>query len=67
MNDKGQVAIPAEARAELKLEPGARLMIMRGPLGGGVIIVKTEIVEEQMKTWSTALAAPQINNPDEEE
>jgi AbrB family looped-hinge helix DNA binding protein len=65
MNDKGQLVIPAEARAELKLEPGARLMILRGPFGDGVVVVKTELIEAQMHSWGSALDAPQIDNPSE--
>jgi AbrB family looped-hinge helix DNA binding protein len=58
MNEKGQVVIPAEARAELQLEPGTRLMIMKAPFGQAVMVVKTEVIESHMQSWSAALATP---------
>jgi AbrB family looped-hinge helix DNA binding protein len=65
MNDKGQIVIPAEARSEIGLEPGSRLMVLRAPFGNAVVVVKTETIEAQMKSWGAALAAPQTDNPSE--
>jgi AbrB family looped-hinge helix DNA binding protein len=65
MNEKGQIVIPAEARSALKLEAGARLMVLKGRFGNGIMVVKTEAVEAQMKTWDAALSQPQIDNPAE--
>ncbi len=58
MNEKGQVVIPAEARNELNLEPGARFTIIRAPFNDAVIIVKTEVLEKQIQTWSMSLSQP---------
>lgn len=54
INDKGQVVIPAEARAELGLEPGTRVMIMTTPFGGSVAVVSAKVIEEQANLWKGA-------------
>ncbi len=55
INEKGQLVIPAEARAKLKLEAGDRFMVMGAPFGDALIIVKTDVVEQQMQSWTDAL------------
>jgi bifunctional DNA-binding transcriptional regulator/antitoxin component of YhaV-PrlF toxin-antitoxin module len=55
MNDKGQIVIPAEARAELDMQPGSRLMIMASPFARGVVVVKSELIEERLRDISDAL------------
>jgi len=49
MNEKGQVVIPAKARAKLGLKPGMRFVIMGASTGGAVVVVKVEEVEEHVK------------------
>lgn len=61
VNDKGQIVIPAEARAELGLEPGTRLMIMGAPFEGSIVVIKTSVVESQANTWLN-----EINKPNKE-
>ena len=58
MNEKGQVVIPAEARAELGLEPGTRVVIMTTPLEGSVAVVSAKVVEEQANVWKNVLDKP---------
>ncbi len=43
---KGQVVIPAEARAELKIREGDKMVVIRQPHGGGVVMLKAEKLEE---------------------
>jgi AbrB family looped-hinge helix DNA binding protein len=64
MNDKGQVVIPADARSELGMKPGSRLMIMAAPFTKGVVIVKTEVVEERLRSMTEALSKPDNNEKD---
>jgi AbrB family looped-hinge helix DNA binding protein len=62
MNDKGQVVIPAKAREELGLTPRMRLMIMRAPFGEAAIVIKTEVIEEQMQSLNIAPGKPNEEN-----
>lgn len=39
---KGQVVIPADARKELSMDPGERVVILSGPRGNGLTIISEE-------------------------
>jgi AbrB family looped-hinge helix DNA binding protein len=53
---KGQVVIPAEARTELDIKEGDKLIVMgRGPKGG-LIFIKAEAVEQMMQNVQSDLA-----------
>ena len=57
LNDKGQLVIPADARAAMSLEPGSKLVVMGAPFGhNALIIVKTELIERQMQDFTNALS-----------
>lgn len=45
---KGQIVIPAEAREELKMKEGDKLVIMKAPMHDGVMILKAEIFEKHL-------------------
>lgn len=45
INDKGQVVIPAETRANLNLEPGDKLLVMMHPSGEGILLMKPDGLE----------------------
>lgn len=40
VSERGQIVIPAEARREMQLEPGTKLLIF-GPMGQGVLTLMT--------------------------
>jgi AbrB family looped-hinge helix DNA binding protein len=40
VSERGQIVIPAEARREMGLEPGTKLLIF-GPMGEGVLTLMT--------------------------
>jgi AbrB family looped-hinge helix DNA binding protein len=46
VGSKGQIVIPAEAREELGLKEGEKLVIVREPRGGGLLVLKAQIVED---------------------
>jgi AbrB family looped-hinge helix DNA binding protein len=53
IGSKGQIVIPAEAREELKLAEGEKLIVLRDLHGGGLMILKAERLEsmiEQMQS-----------------
>jgi len=42
VGERGQVVIPAEARAELGIKAGDKLMVMRDPMVKGIVLAKIE-------------------------
>lgn len=42
VGDRGQVVIPAEARTQLGIEPGDKLLVMRDPKVNGLMVCKLE-------------------------
>lgn len=42
VGERGQVVIPADARAELDIRPGDKLLIMRHPIYSGLMMAKFE-------------------------
>ncbi|MBN2379893.1 AbrB/MazE/SpoVT family DNA-binding domain-containing protein [candidate division WOR-3 bacterium] len=46
VSDKGQIAIPVDARSTLDIKPGDKLFVLRRKDGKGVTLVKVEVMEE---------------------
>jgi AbrB family looped-hinge helix DNA binding protein len=46
VGERGQIVIPAEARAQIGFEPGDKVLIMRHPIHKGVMLFKMEAVRE---------------------
>ena len=42
---RGQIVIPMEARKELDMDVGTRLLAFKLPPGGGLVFIKVEAVE----------------------
>lgn len=55
LNEKGQLVIPSEARHELGLSAGSKLVIMRSEHKPVLILIKAEEVESMIKDLSNAL------------
>jgi AbrB family looped-hinge helix DNA binding protein len=55
LNDKGQLVIPAEARKELNIKPGDRLVIMMSHNKPALVLVKAEEIEALVQDLSQAL------------
>jgi len=49
VGSKGQVVIPAEAREELNIKEGDKLVVMGPPTKNGVLFVKAESIEAMMQ------------------
>jgi AbrB family looped-hinge helix DNA binding protein len=56
LNEKGQLVIPAEARSDLGLDPGTKVVIMKSPRKSALIVIKAEHVEGMIKNLSDALS-----------
>jgi len=52
VGEKGQVVIPAEARAELGIKPGDKILIMRHPVMDGIVMTKFESVRGFLDDFS---------------
>ena len=46
---KGQVVIPVEARKELSLDPGERVVVMNIPRKQGLLVVNEELFNEHLE------------------
>lgn len=48
MGERGQLVIPKEVRDELKLKPGAKLVVLRHPGNGPIMLLPVEHVQAMM-------------------
>lgn len=52
VGERGQIVIPADARAEMGILPGDKVLIMRHPVHKGLMIYKIEHVREFLDDFS---------------
>jgi AbrB family looped-hinge helix DNA binding protein len=57
VGEKGQLVIPAEARAEFNMHPGDKLLIMRHPVHSGLMMFKFDAVKEFVDDFQRSLQA----------
>lgn len=62
LNEKGQLVIPAEARHNLGLTPGSRVVIMSSTRKPALILFKAEDVEAMVKNLTDALGTENKKN-----
>ena len=56
VGERGQVAIPAEARREQDIIPGGKLLAFGGPEGRSLMFVKAEFLTEFITNVSSLLS-----------
>lgn len=56
IGERGQLVIPAEARAEMGFEPGDKVLIMKHPIHPGLMLFKIEAVREFVDDFNDSLA-----------
>jgi AbrB family looped-hinge helix DNA binding protein len=56
VGERGQIVIPIEARKRLGIDLGDKLMVFGRPHGGGLVLMKAEIVSKIVTTALTELA-----------
>lgn len=69
IGERGQVVIPAEARAEFDYQPGDKLLIMRHPIHKGLMLFKLEAVKEFIDEFARdieRLEEEKLNREEEE-
>lgn len=52
VGERGQVVIPAEARNELEIKPGDKLLIMKHPVHQGLMMVKLDHLRDFLDEFS---------------
>ena len=45
IGERGQIAIPAEARRELNIQPGDKLMVFGNRINGSIMLIKADVFE----------------------
>ena len=55
MGERGQLVIPAEARAEMEMSAGDKILIMRHPVHKGLMLCKLEAVREFLDEFQKSL------------
>ncbi|MBN1953725.1 MAG: AbrB/MazE/SpoVT family DNA-binding domain-containing protein [Anaerolineae bacterium] len=51
VSDRGQIVVPAEARRDLGIEVGEKLLAVSGP-GGWLIFIPASILGEMLAQWA---------------
>lgn len=64
VGERGQIVIPAEARAALDFQPGDKLLVMRHPVHHGLMIFKFDAVREFIAEMERGLEIAQKNAED---
>ncbi|HEY75396.1 MAG TPA: AbrB/MazE/SpoVT family DNA-binding domain-containing protein [Thermoflexia bacterium] len=65
VSDRGQVVIPAEARRDLGIEVGEKLLVVGGP-AGGLLFLRATVVSQFLGRWAE-LARQMLNELEEVE
>jgi len=55
VGERGQIALPAEARRELGIDPGDKLMVFGNKLNGSLVLIKADIFESFADFFTTKL------------
>lgn len=55
VGERGQIVIPAEARSELEIERGDKLIVMRHPIHAGLMVFKLEGVRAYLNDFAEQL------------
>ena len=66
VGERGQIVIPAEARKDLNISPGDKLLIMRHPIWEGLMIAKFEDVRGFLDDFSENLNKATVAKEEED-
>lgn len=67
VGERGQIVIPAEARAELKYAPGDKLLVIRHPVHEGLLVCRLESIRAFLDEFNSFVAeAEKLHNGEEE-
>ncbi len=66
VSERGQVVIPIQARRDLGIQIGEKLLVIGGP-GGGLWLLRAELIGELTGQWLELVRQLQVETPAEEE
>ncbi len=55
LGERGQIVIPAEARAEMGFAPGDKLLLMKHPIHQGIMLFKLDAAREFLDDFRSNL------------
>ena len=55
IGERGQIVVPADARHDLNMNPGTKIMVFGDPSGKGLMVMKAESVAEILARASDIL------------
>ena len=55
VGERGQIVIPADARNQLGLNPGDKLLVMKHPVYRGLMVFSIDSVREFLDEFATAI------------
>ena len=67
VGDRGQIVIPVEARQELGIHPGDKVLIMRHPIHKGLMVFQLNSVKEFLDEFSAQVQRIEERTKDGEE
>jgi AbrB family looped-hinge helix DNA binding protein len=67
VGDRGQIVIPVEARQELGIHPGDKVLIMRHPIHKGLMVFQLNSVKEFLDEFSVQVQRIEERTKDGEE
>jgi AbrB family looped-hinge helix DNA binding protein len=67
VGDRGQIVIPAEARQELGINPGDKLLIMRHPIHKGLMLFQLNSVKEFLDEFTAQVQRIEEKTKSEDE
>ena len=67
VGERGQLVIPSEARTELGINPGDKLLVMKHPLHDGLMVFKIEAAQEFLAEVQSCFARLQEQEAEKEE
>jgi AbrB family looped-hinge helix DNA binding protein len=56
VGERGQIVIPAEARRELEITPGEKLIIMGNVHGDGLMVIKTKSITQLLNRFTEQMS-----------
>lgn len=67
VGERGQIVIPSEARADLGIRPGDKLLVIRSPLKHGLMVSKIEDMADMVEMMKEQLQAAVAEADDPQE
>ncbi|MCS7179546.1 MAG: AbrB/MazE/SpoVT family DNA-binding domain-containing protein [Anaerolineae bacterium] len=66
VSERGQVVIPIQARRDLGIQIGEKLLVIGGP-GGGLWLLRADLIHELMGQWLELVRQLQIHTGEDDD